>query len=81
MPVPFKIILMRHAEARHEGKSDKARVLSPHGARQAREAGLKLKATISNCDRAIVSDASRTRQTAEHVLNSFMAKNTVYEPM
>lgn len=81
MSVLRKLILMRHGEARQEGLSDKARALSPHGVSQAQGVGRKLQETLSACDRAVISDAIRTRQTAEHVLSGFSAKATCYEPL
>ena len=81
MSVHLKLILMRHGEARQEGSSDKARALSTYGVSQAQEAGRQLQKTLTGCDRAIVSDAGRTRQTAEHVLTTFIAKETNSEPL
>jgi phosphohistidine phosphatase len=81
MSIPRKLILMRHGEARQEGLSDKARVLSSHGVNQALLVGRKLQETLSGCDRAVISDATRTRQTAEHVLASCIAKETNYEAL
>ncbi|MEI6398984.1 MAG: histidine phosphatase family protein [Pseudomonadota bacterium] len=81
MSVPRKLILMRHGEAQKEGPSDKARILSPHGVAQAQRVGRKLQETLAGCDRAVVSNATRTKETGEHVLASFISTETNYEPL
>jgi phosphohistidine phosphatase len=81
MSVPRKLILMRHSEASHDGLSDRARVLTPNGVSRSLEVGQRLQETLSGCDKAVISDATRTRQTAEHVLSGISAKATCFESL
>lgn len=61
MPTLF---MMRHAQAEHGG-ADHERELSDKGISQAKRRGTQLHGFTSRIDVALVSDARRTRQTAE----------------
>lgn len=65
----FKIIVMRHAEAEYKAQhlSDHARGLTPHGLQQVDKMAnhIRPKAQTFNPDLVLVSDATRTMQTAQ----------------
>lgn len=67
------LLLMRHAEAGRApfGQGDHARPLTDHGLQQALEVGRRIAAgQIPTPQRALVSDAARTRQTWDAVAQS-----------
>lgn len=68
-----RLLLMRHAEAGHGGGTDHARSLTDHGRQQASNAGLWMRDQGWRIDAVVASDAVRTLQTAEHVIESFAA--------
>jgi phosphohistidine phosphatase len=59
------LVIMRHAKAEPSASSDHERVLTDRGASDAGEAGAWLVRTGTTPDRALVSDAARTRGTWE----------------
>jgi phosphohistidine phosphatase len=64
-----RLILLRHAKAvQSSGEKDRARVLTQRGRDDAVRAGQWLRAHGFSPDLALVSDAARTRETAELVL-------------
>lgn len=62
------LILMRHGKAEKDGPSDHERKLADRGKDQSLTNGKSLKKLFGTIDRAIVSDATRTRQTLAQVL-------------
>ena len=62
------LILMRHGKAEKDGPSDHERKLADKGKEQSITNGKNLKKIFGIIDRAIVSDATRTRQTLAQVL-------------
>lgn len=62
-----RLIVMRHAKAEPYGKTDQERELSRRGRADAADAGAFLRAIGVVPDHALVSVASRTRQTWEEV--------------
>ncbi|AZN29117.1 histidine phosphatase [Flaviflexus salsibiostraticola] len=60
----MRLVLMRHAEAA-EGSADFTRPLTDAGRRQAKERGSQL--ADHRLELALVSDASRARETFEHL--------------
>ena len=62
------LILMRHGKAEKDGPSDHERRLADRGKDQSIHAGKFLKKSFGALDRAVVSDATRTRQTLAQVL-------------
>ena len=62
------LILMRHGKAEKGGPSDHERKLADKGKDQSLTNGKSLKKLFGTIDRAIVSDATRTRQTLAQVL-------------
>ncbi len=67
------LILMRHAKAvrAHEAASDEARTLTGRGRREAGLAGAAMADAGLKPVLALVSAATRTRETAEHGLHNF----------
>lgn len=67
------LILFRHAKAvrAHEAQSDEARELTGRGRREAALAGEAIAAAGLAPTLALVSSATRTRETAEHGLANF----------
>lgn len=67
------LILMRHAKAvrAHEAPSDKARALTPRGQRDAMRAGAAMEDERLKPGLALVSTATRTRETAAAALANF----------
>jgi phosphohistidine phosphatase len=65
------LILMRHAKAvrAHEAPSDKARALTPRGQRDAARAGAAMEDAGLKPSLALVSTATRTRETAAALAN------------
>ena len=59
------LVLLRHAKAEHTTSTDKKRELAPKGRRQAAELGPLLRDALGRVDLALISSATRTRQTAE----------------
>lgn len=66
---PRRLALLRHAEAMPSAGSDHERDLAPNGPEQAREAAAWLAAHGFRPDHVLVSDALRTRRTAQLVLD------------
>jgi phosphohistidine phosphatase len=58
-----RLLLMRHAKARHEGETDHARPLSPRGRRDAHAAGVLLGRRGDVPGLVLVSTSQRTRDT------------------
>jgi len=71
----INLILMRHGKAEKDGASDHERQLAPRGREQARKAGHEFHEIFGHIDRAIVSDSTRTRQTAAELLGSVPIRN------
>jgi phosphohistidine phosphatase len=67
------LILFRHAKAvrAHEAPSDEARGLTGRGRREAAAAGAAMEDAGLKPTLALVSTATRTRETAEHGLQNF----------
>ena len=67
------LILLRHAKAvrAHEAASDEARALTGRGRREAALAGAAMQDAGLKPNLALVSSATRTRETAEHGLQKF----------
>lgn len=67
------LILMRHAKAvrAHEADSDETRGLTGRGKREAALAGAAIEDAGLKPTLALVSTATRTRETAEHGLQNF----------
>lgn len=67
------LILMRHAKAvrAHEADSDETRGLTGRGKREAALAGAAMEDAGLKPSLALVSTATRTRETAEHGLQNF----------
>jgi len=64
---PRRLLLMRHAKARHEGETDHARPLSPRGRRDAHAAGVLLGQRGDVPGLVLVSTSQRTRDTWDGV--------------
>jgi len=62
-----RLLLMRHAKARHEGETDHARRLSPRGRRDAHAAGVLLGRRGDVPGLVLVSTSQRTRDTWDGV--------------
>jgi len=73
------MILMRHGKAERDADSDHKRGLTDRGVDQSRSAGKILRDLFGSVDKAIVSDATRTRQTVAQVMNELPIKNTIFE--
>lgn len=58
-----RLVVMRHAQAEATGPTDRQRLLTRVGQRQARETGAWLAGQELTPEAAIVSDAERTRET------------------
>ncbi len=64
-----RLVLLRHAKAvQSSGEGDRARILTQRGREDAVRAGQWLRAHAFSPDLVLVSDAARTRETAELVL-------------
>jgi phosphohistidine phosphatase len=63
--IPHRLVVVRHAKAEAYGPTDFERELSPRGKADAAAAGSWLAAQEVGADAAIVSAATRTRQTWE----------------
>lgn len=75
------LVLLRHAKAEPHGEQDDAeRELAPKGRKQAPKAGRLLREHVGPLDVALVSAATRTRQTYE-LLGVNAAQVTVSEPL
>jgi phosphohistidine phosphatase len=61
---------MRHAKAEPFAETDHARILTDRGAASARDVGRHLRETGVTAEHALVSTATRTRQTWEAVAHS-----------
>ncbi len=72
------LILLRHAKAvrDHEAPSDRARVLTSRGRRDAAAAGAALSAAGLKPDFALISPAARTRETAHIALGDVAPLDT-----
>ncbi len=77
------LILMRHAKAvrAHEAESDKARGLTDRGRRDAALAGAAMEDAGLRPSLALVSDALRTRETAEAGLSGFRLEMRLEEAL
>lgn len=73
------LILLRHGEASDWAPNDASRALTENGKHQAQLAGLVLKSHLRSCDVAIVSHATRARETADLVLSEFKTDNMVID--
>ncbi len=74
------LILMRHGKAEKDGPSDHDRVLADRGRDQSQSVGKTLRKTFGHIDRAIVSDAARTRQTLAGVISELPIHRVIFEP-
>lgn len=74
------MILLRHGKAEREGESDHGRELADRGREQSLSVGKNLKKIYGHIDRAIVSDATRTRQTVAEVLTQVPIHAVLFEP-
>lgn len=77
------LILMRHGKAvrDHEAPSDRARGLTPRGAREAMLAGAHMVDAGLKPDRILVSAAERTRQTYAALAPAFRCDPAFLEPL
>jgi phosphohistidine phosphatase len=77
---PHSMILIRHGEAESSGTSDHARELTAHGRAKARLTAGRIIKKTPQVDLMIVSDATRTRQTAAEVAGVLNPTRTTLEP-
>jgi phosphohistidine phosphatase len=75
----YDLILMRHGKAEKNGASDHERRLADRGLQQSLANGKSLHKLFETIDRAIVSDATRTRQTLAQVLLEATISTTILE--
>lgn len=77
------LILMRHAKAvrAHEAPSDRDRALAPRGRRDAAAAGAVMEDAGLKPGLALVSVATRTRETAENALQGFKLETRFEEAL
>lgn len=77
------LILFRHAKAvrAHEAESDKARVLTGRGRREAVLAGVAMEEAGLRPTMALVSTAARTRETAALSLQNFAVETRLEEAL
>ena len=77
------LILLRHAKAvrAHEAPDDKSRALTGRGRREAGEAGAVMEDAGLKPALALVSTATRTRETAEHALANFKLETRLEEAL
>jgi phosphohistidine phosphatase len=72
-----RLVLMRHAQAEPEAATDRARILSPRGRRDARAAGRLLAGRGDTPALALVSTAQRARDTWEAVRDGLDTLDTL----
>ena len=75
------LILIRHGEAESRATSDHARELTASGRIKVRLTGARIAKITQKIGLMIVSDATRTRQTAVEVSGILPAERTVIEPL
>ncbi len=77
------LILLRHAKAvrAHEAPSDEARALTGRGKREAALAGAAIEDAGMKPTLALVSSATRTRETAEYGLQNFALETRIEEAL
>lgn len=73
------LILLRHGEAGSQGTSDKLRSLTETGINDSRRVGVVLQTKFGATDLAIVSAATRTRETSAAVLSEFPARKLEFD--
>lgn len=73
------LILMRHGKAEKDGPSDHERKLADRGKDQSITNGKSLRKLFGSIDRAVSSDATRTRQTIAHVLSEVPIHHVILE--